>query len=468
MTGVATTHPQYAFALDMWAKTRAACAGQEIIKKGRTKYLPGFVPEDEARYEQYIKRAYFMGVTGRTRDSLIGMIFRKPPTYNLPLELEALIENIDGSGQSLEQIAKQATKNTLETGRHIFLVDYPQIQTESAPDIETIVREGIRPTIANYAAENLINWRYEGVRGKQLLTLAVLREWVETDDADEFSHESEYRYRVLRLRDGVYTQQVYGDGGWPITDEYIVRANGRTLDHIPLHIAGAENNLPDVDIPPLYDLATVNIAHYQTTADHRENLFIHGQITLGITSDLDFREFTEANPNGVQVGARRGHFLGKNGSFHSITAPESSSLRVALQDMEQQMVMLGARLVQRGGQAETAEASRINASAEASTLDTMTNNMSEAIEAALEDMALFLGVNPETVEYSLNTNFWESQLDAQSLQAVMQARQTGLIGARDALHMIRKGVIQIAESRTDEEVMADAASELLDNLPNDM
>ena len=42
--------------------------------------------------------------------------------------------------------------------------------------------------------------------------------------------------------------------------------------------------------------------------------------------------------------------------------------------------MLGARLVQRGGQAETAEAARINASAEASTLDTLVGNLSEALE----------------------------------------------------------------------------------------
>lgn len=461
---VNTQHPEYALARDVWLTTRAASAGQEAVKRGRTKYLPGFVPEDEDRYNQYIKRAYFMGVTGRTKDSLIGMIFRKPPTYDLPSQLEAILDNIDGAGQSLEQVSKEASGNILEAGRHVFLVDYPL--APDGMDSETERRMGLQPTIASYPAESLINWRFEGVEGKQKLTLAVLAEYVQVDEADEFSHETEAVYRVLRLREGVYTQQVYGEGGQPITEEYSPRmAGGATFDHIPLHIAGSQNNKPDVDMPPLYDLAILNIAHYQTTADHRENLFIHGQVTLGITSDMSWEQFQEANPNGVSVGARKGHFLGSTGSFQTATAPESSSLRVALQDLESEMTMIGARLIQRGGQAETAEAARINASAESSTLDTMTNNLSEALEAALEDVALFLGAPADGIEYQLNTDFWEAGLSSQDLAAVVQARQTGVIANTDALHMIRRGRIELREERTDEEIQQEVADNFLNEEP---
>lgn len=464
---VNTQHPEYLSARDVWITTRSAAAGQDAVKKREKAFLPGFVPDDPERYKQYLKRAFFMGVTGRTKNSLIGMIFRKAPTYELPTRLEALLEDIDGAGQSLEQVAKEAAANLLEAGRHIFLVDYPR--ADPGRDAETEARMGLQPTIASYPAESLINWRFEGVNGKQRLTLAVLREEVEIDEWDEFTHDTETRYRVLRLTDGVYTQQLYDDNQMAIGEPYSpLMAGGRPFDHIPLHIAGAENNKPDVDMPPLYDLAIVNIAHYQTTADHRENLFIHGQLTLGITSDMGWEQFKEANPNGVQVGARKGHFLGTTGSFVTATAPESSSLRVALQDLEQQMVMIGARLVQRGGQAETAEAARINASGEASTLDTVTNNLSEALEAALEDVALFLGVPAEGIEYRLNTDFWETGLDAQQLSAVIQARQTGVIAPVDALHMIRTGSLQLNDERTDEEIQADVAGALFDDpLPDD-
>lgn len=456
---IETLHPEYEQISDVWALTRAACAGEHVIKAGGDKYLPKFSPNDAKRYEQYLKRAYYMNATGRTRDALVGMIFRKPPTQNLPAAFDAITENIDGAGQSLEQISKEGAKNLLEVGRHIFLVDYPQV--ESGLDLEAETRLQLQPTIASYPAESLINWKYQGVNGKQKLTLAVLLEHKEVAK-DEFSHETANVYRVLRLRDGVYTQQTYNHEGKPLTNEYAPRmAGGGTFDHIPLHIVGAQNNKPNVDIPPLYDMAIINIAHYQTTADHRENLFIHGQLTLGVVTDMSSQEFIEANPDGVKVGARTGHFLGANGNFVSVSAPESSSLRVALQDLEAQIVSIGGRLIQRGGQAETAEAARINASAEASTLDLLVNNLSEGLEACLEDCALFIGQNTEQIDFTLNTDFWETSLDPSMTMAIVALGDKGVIAKYDQRHMIRRGKIEIEEGRTDEDIDLDVASNII-------
>ena len=105
---VNTQHPEYTAARDVWITTRSASAGQDAVKRRGDTFLPGFVPDDPERYKQYLKRAYFMGVTGRTKNSLLGMIFRKAPTYKLPPMLEAALEDIDGAGQSLEQVSKEA------------------------------------------------------------------------------------------------------------------------------------------------------------------------------------------------------------------------------------------------------------------------------------------------------------------------------------------------------------------------
>jgi hypothetical protein len=461
MSGVTTQHPEYIAALPIWRATRDAVVGEPAIKAGGELYLPAFVPEDEDRYSQYKKRAYFMGITGRTEKSLLGMVFRKAPVYEVPPQIEALFENIDGAGQSIEQVAKNSTRNIMEAGRHILFVDYPKAPEGMSAEDEA--RMGFRPVMASYPAESLINWRFAEVGGRQMLTLAVLVEAADDDNSDEFSHDTVVNYRVLRLRAEGYTQQRYDEKGHPIEEEYAPKmAGGAAFDHIPLHIIGADDNLPAVDMPPLYDMAVVNIAHYQTTADHRENLFIHGQMTLGITSDMSWQEFQSANPDGVKVGARTGHYLGSNGGFTSVSAPESSSLRGALTDLENQMVMIGARLVQRGGQAETAEAARLNASAEASTLDTIVSNASEGIEAALEDMALFLGVDPDSVLYRLNDNFWESSLSSQDLMAVTAARQAGIFDEREALHMIRTGALRLNADRSDDDILQGVAESLVD------
>lgn len=457
---VTTTHPDYDAALPRVELVRDFAKGDFAVKSRRTAYLPEFTPPDAERYDQYLERAYVLGLTGRTKESLVGMIFRKEPEYEMPDAMRPLMENIDGAGQSVQQLAKQAAGELMETGRYALLVDYPSI--EEGTDSETERQIGARPVVASYPFESLINWRHTTISGVRKLVLAVLLECRDAAD-DEFGHETEPVYRVLRLRDGVYTQQLYDEKGLELTDEYSPRmAGGAMFDHIPLHIIGSQNNLPDVDVAPLYPLAILNRAHYQTTADHRENLFIHGQITLGISSSQTWEEFQLANPDGVKVGARTGHFLGENGQFTSITAPESSSLRVALQDLEAQAVSIGAQLITRGGQAETAEAARIDAGAEASALDTLTNNLSEGVEAALEDVARFMGVNPDDVTYTLNTSFWESQLNAQDLQAVMAARQQGLIAAHDALTMIRQGRIQLASDRDNQQIIDDVMNDYLD------
>lgn len=456
---VSLVHPRYAEMSPVWRECRDAVAGQRAVKKGGELYLPAtFAEADPARYAQYLQRAYFMGVTGRTKEALTGMVFRKSPRVVVPPQIEPFLENIDGAGQSLEQLAKEIVGDELTTGRYVLLVDYP-----SAPegiDSEAERMMGLRPTIAAYAAESLINWRFEGVNGRKLLTLAVLAESVETGD-DEFSHETETVYRVLRLRDGVYTQALYDQSGDPITEEYVPRmAGGAPFDHIPLHIIGAVNNLPEPDVPPLYDMAVLNISHYRNTADLEESSFISGQPTVHLSiGETDAAEWQQLNPNGLQIGSRAG-VLTKGGSMELVQADATALPFELMKHKEQQMLAIGARLVQRGGQAETAEAARLNASAEASTLDNVVGNVSEGIEAALEDMCRFVGADPKVVEYALSREFWETNITAQDLQAVLAGVGT-LYGPLDALEMIRAGSINLRDDRDNETILQEAASTLL-------
>jgi len=468
-----TLHPEYSHMLPIVTAVRDACGGDPAIKAKRELYLPADFAKDPDtgaytdHYIGYINRAYFLGVTGRTKESMIGMVFRKEPTVNLPSQLEQYREDIDGAGQSLDQVSKEMVGELLEAGKFFLLVDYPEAPENA--DSETEARLGLRPTIAAYHFENLINWHFEGIRGRQVLTRAVLREYVDANDEDEFGHLKEARYRVLRLRDGVYTQQIYDQFGKASTEEYIPRmAGGAPFDHIPLHIAGAKNNLPGVDMPPLYDVARANIAHYQTTANVMESGYVGTQPMLHVdVGETDLDEWAQHNPGPISFGNRHG-LKTKGGKLEVVQAQSTDYNREVKKDIESEMVALGAQLVQRGGQAETAEAARINASAEASVLDVVVGNASECIEAALEDFARFLGVNQDDIEYRMNDSYWESGLSAQDLLAVVQARQLGSIGDRDVLYAIRQGRIQLDPSRTDDEILEDAASGLVDSLPGEM
>ena len=92
----------------------------------------------------------------------------------------------------------------------------------------------------------------------------------------------------------------------------------------------------------------------------------------------------------------------------------------------------------------------------------LTNDLSEDMEAALEDMARFMGEDPEAVEYRLSTDFFEAGLNPQDLTAILQAKTLGVVARYDVRQMIRAGRIGIDPERTDEVIDEEVASEVLD------
>lgn len=451
--GVTTLHLEYTANLPDVTRTRDAVKGQRVVKNKGKLYLPAdFAESDTERYAVYKERAYFLGATKQAAKSYSGMVFRKPASWGedgLPSQLEEYQYNIDGSGKSIEQLAKFGFTELEEAGRIGLLADYTNDQGGLTKLDERL--SGARPVLLPYVFESITNWKTGTIRGRSMLTLVVLREEIETS-LDEFDHESEYQYRVLRLNDqGQYTMQLYDDGSVPLGEETVILANGKPLDHIPFYIAGTEDNTPTVDQPMLLDLANMNISHYQSTANVEEAAYLLGCPTLHIDiGEMDVEEFASANPSGVKIGARTG-LQTKGGTIEMVQASESNLGADQMEKKVERMKELGAKLVTSSGQSETAEAARINASGEASALDIAVNNLSDVMEKALEDFMRFLGVETE-IAYRLNTEFWEASLDPQVLNGITGLKTMGVIANQDVRHMIRTRNIGFKEGRTDEDI----------------
>ena len=114
-----------------------------------------------------------------------------------------------------------------------------------------------------------------------MLVMVVLAEDYRITD-DEFDHDMDTQYRVLRLREDGYSQQIYRDEE-PYTEEFYPRkADGTVWSQIPCIFVGSKNNDSTIDDAPLSDIADVNIAHYRNSADYEESCFLAGQPTLFI------------------------------------------------------------------------------------------------------------------------------------------------------------------------------------------
>lgn len=457
---VETYHPSYKKYLPAWQKTRDAVRGSIAIKEKKAQYLPVPDPEtnddrlgvESVRYRQYMKRALFTNFTGRTKNALIGAAFRKEPNYDLPEQLEYLIDDATGDGLGLLQLAKDELSNVLETGRSILLVDYPQ--TEEGLSAEDIVRLQIRASIIPYTAEQCINWKTETVRGRKVLVLCVLAEDYIEDD-DEFGHETKKQYRVLRLREEGYSQQLYRDEV-PFTEEIFPRkADGTTWEIIPLAFIGSKNNDSTVDDAPLSDIADVNVAHYCNSADYEESCFLTGQPTLFLTHSLSPEQWVEYNPRGIKLGSRSGHVLGETGSATLLQAQPNNLVMEAMRAKEQAMVAIGARIITDRGGNETAEGARIRFASENSVLGDIVNNLSEGLLLCVYWVGEFMGVDAKEAEYTINREFYDKAVDPQMIMSMVTLLDRQILGESDIFDRLKSAGL-IEADRTLEEIKEEA------------
>ena len=448
---VSTEHPDYKLYKNVWAKTRDAVKGSVAIKEKKHAYLP--VPDNKSlddargietvRYKQYLKRAVFTNFTGRTKNALVGAAFRKDPMYELPEAVDYLNQDATGDGLSLVQLAKDELSNLMETGRSLLLVDYPQADNDLS--LEDVNMLDLRASIVPYTAEQCVNWKTSVINGRRLLTLCVLAEPYFNTDL-EFSHDSDIQYRVLRLTDEGYSQQIYRDDK-PVTDEiYPRKADGSVWEEIPLIFVGSKNNDSTIDDAPLSDIADVNVAHYRNSADYEESCFITGQPSLFITHSLTSEQFEEYNPDGLILGSRAGHVLGETGSAILLQASPNNLVMEAMKAKEQAMVMIGARIITDRGGNETAEGARIRFASENSVLGDIVSNLSQGLEKAIGYVCEFMGVTGDYY-FDINSEFYDKSVDPQMIMSMITLLDRNLIGDIDIFERLQAaGLIDTART----------------------
>ena len=441
------------------------CSGQRAVKSLREDALPAPSYCDNAketkRYKDYLERAIYTNFTGRTQEGLTGAAFRLPAEIDLPPSLEYLEENSDGENISLEQNAKITFGSLLCTGREFLLVDYPE--TEDIETLEDQMFSQNQGYIKNYSALDLINWKLDG----SILNLAVLKETYDKEQQDEFNHDIEIQYRVLRLRDGVYTQQIYRDDK-PATDEIEVRDfNGNTFDFIPLFPVGSKSNNFDLDEITLEDIASVNRGHYINSADYEESLHICSQAMLHIDiGDMDAQEFKDNNQNGIKVGSRSG-IQTRGGAVEFVQADERSGFNTAREEKQQEMINLGAKVIEDRGGNKTATQSRIDAQGENSVLSDLVNNVEDAYRLAIATCERFMSPSESDFNYTMNRDFFDSDVEPQLIMAAIQLRDRGVISLDDIRDLSRKAKLtdrtnlEIEELVEDESPIGEIAEEPL-------
>lgn len=426
--------------------------GETVIKKSGELYLPrpnaaDTSKENQARYQAYKNRAVFYGVTGRTLSGLRGQVFARDPLIELPNTLDLLKEDCTGLGVSLTQLSKEGVDYALAYGRGGFLTDYPA--TDENGVALSAVRSGeIAPTINVYSGKDIINWRTGFINGKEQLTLVVLRETYETY-LDIFSVKLETQYRALILDESGYRQELYMNVDKAPSTFYPRKPSGEVWREIPFAFFGSVNNDPMIDPAPLYDLASLNIAHYRNSADYEESSFMAGQPTL-VLSGLTEHWATNVLSGKIEIGSRAAVMLPENASAALIQAAPNTMPFEAMQHKERQMVALGAKLVEQRQVQRTAREADAENAAETSVLGSAASNVGTALTAAVKWAGEFEGTDEgarKKTVFKLSTEFDLLKLSPEDRKQVIAEWVQGAITFGEMRAMLRRGGIATEDDK---------------------
>lgn len=498
----------------IYKKITDVLSGGDRIKELGTLYLP--MPnetddsdENRARYNAYVKRAVFLNIARKTLSSTVGLAFIRNPLIVLPEMMKPFIDNADGMGSDLEQLSKKAVSYNLAFSRGAVLVDFPSQTGATVADVEAGSKLPIIKVIHPGA---IINWRTKREGTKEKLSLVVIYESFNAED-NGFEMKAVGQFRILYLdKEGFYTQDIYREKDFEMegdkknfmqkkpysmfslpnsnSEEYIVHeryeptdAKGERIKEIPFKFFGAENNDIYPDNPIFTDLVDLNLAHYHNSADYEESCYLVGQptpVVTGVTEDW------VKNVMGGQIvfGSRNAIALPTGATASLIQAQENTMLKEAMDDKVQQMIALGAKLIEPKRVQKTATEADIDNKKEGSTLTSVVQNVSTVFDWACRQASFWVGAidamdfkvdkiatNLETesktqsgvdlisepVKFELNTNFDISISTPDEQRAASELYQDGLLTFNEMRTILRKAGLVTDE---DDEAIIKITNEL--------
>lgn len=459
-----TQHSEYTAALPRWTMCRDAIEGEEAVHKAAEKYLPKLKGQDNDEYSAYVKRTPFYNASARTVDGMVGMLFRKMPSVEVPEAMQPIIADMTLTSCEFNELAELVAREIIGLGRVGLLVEYPSVDMTglSAADAAAL---NLRPYVAQYKAETILNWRVERVNNVMQPTMITLAEKVQ-QWADEFESKDIDQIRALLLVNGSYLQRLYRKNDKQEWEQFgqdiIPQMGGKPLNYIPMVIFGPAHNDVAVQKPPVYDLVSLNLSHYRSTADLE-----HGAHFTGLPTPIVTGYRAEKNEKFAIGSATAWIFPDPeaDAKYLEFTGQGLDALEKRLQSKEAGMAAIGARmLAPEKKQAEAEGTVQLRHAGEGAVLGTIGKMIEQGFNRILQIMAEWAKITG-TVTVDFNDEFVDNVLDAPGVLALVQAWQSGAISF-DTLFWNLKQADYIDEERTVDQERATIKKDGVPSAPN--
>lgn len=445
---VTVHHPLYDEFLPSWTLMRDSFDGEDQIKSRNETYLPtktgieALAKVDQAAaakvYDAYKNRAEFPDLVALTVRGGVGTMLDKAAAIELPKALEPLRERATRDGLTLDALHRRITTEILLTGRYGVL---PGIMQDGTP------------FLAGYVAESIINWDTDA---NNVPNFVVLDETGFVRDPATNQWGAVERYRECVVEDGHYISRLWqkGKNGFAVVETADARdPKKKPIQFLPFVFFSTSDLTPAPDDVPLYGLAKLAVRIYRMDADLTTSLHMTSEPTPVVSGYKDPKAALENGQVPKGIGASTLWVLPENGKaeFLEFNGPGIEKQLDVIQKNYDRAVMFGAQLLSDQGRAqESGEAKKIRLDSQHATLKGIAMTSAAGLEKALKNIAIWVGANPDEVNVDPNLDFFDHELTAQDITAIVAGWQAGAYSKATMFERFKKGAL-IPESRTFEE-----------------
>lgn len=435
----ATTSMAYDDMAPSWTKIQTVLDGTEAMRASGRNYLPQHAEESDDAYDERLKRATLFNLTKITQESLVGRPFSEPLQYSedMPEQIQTFLEDVDQCGTNVHVFARDWFSDGLAKVLSHVYVDFPRTDAEQPTTLAD--DEALKPYWVHIRPEQLIFADSEVVNGREVLREIRIME--EVNERVGFAELITLQIRRVYLEinedgDRIGVVELYQEDRsskkrkkpWLMVDTYTY-----SLGIIPLVTFYANRDGFMHGVPPLEDLADLNIAHWQSTSDQRAVLTVARFPILALSGGTDEDNKLTIGPNEWLYApdpAARFYYV-----EHSGAAIEAG--RKDLMDLESQMSEYGAEFLKKRPGGMTATARALDSAEATSPLQDMTLRFKYAIDMVLYYTALWMGVeNPGTL--TLVTDFGPEEVNQSELAVLQFARTNRDISRRAFLEELKR------------------------------
>jgi hypothetical protein len=435
---IPTVHTKYARLASARMRCNDVFEGQDTIHAKGPVYLPKLTKQTDEMYEAYKLRTRFFNVFKRTVRGLKGVCLRKDAKITSEAMPEQWLQDITLTGQSMYEYIDNVISEMLITTTAGTLVEYDEV-VEGMTEAEKNNRN-LRPYFVFFKAGEIVDWDYTNVNGILTFNYIKFRRDITKRKPNSLKKSAEKEYIILLLEDvdGLscyrYIKYETNAGELDLIKDTFPEKDGKPIGRIPFFLHG------EFELPIMYDLALMNISHYQLKADHRH--FLHfacapTPVIKGVAADDPNRPKTIGPEEFIFIEDPTG-----DASYMEPTGAAIGHVNTELQKIEEDMAFLGASmLVSDSNAQETATKALFRNAAETANLVTIINDANEALTAAIQFAMDWEGFDPSGVEIELSKDFNPTKMTAQEITTYVSAWQARAISKRTLHENLQEGEI---------------------------